>query len=133
MEKENKIIIFHDNTEKKKMEQNLLKSEKEFRDIFEQAAVGICYLSLDGGYIKVNNKFCSMVGYTEEELHNMNFVDITYPEDLGKNLYLYNKVLESKIQTFTMEKRYIKKDSSIIWVSLLYLLQAIKMKTHIIL
>lgn len=112
------LTIFHDNTEKKKIEQNLYKSEKEFRDIFEQAAAGICYSSLEGKFIKVNDKFCSIVGYTQRELCNMTFSEITYPEDLEKDLDLCNKVIDGKLQTFTIEKRYIKRDSSIIWVNL---------------
>lgn len=112
------IDFFKDNTEKNTAERELLKSEREFRGIFEQAAVGICYLSLDGKFIKTNNKFCEIVGYTKEELINLNFKQITYPEDLEKDLELYNKTLNNELETYTVEKRYIRKDTSIVWTNL---------------
>ena len=58
------------------------------------------------------------MGYTQEELCNMTFSEITHPEDLEKDLELCHEVMEGKSQTFTIEKRYIKKDSSITWVNL---------------
>ncbi|MTK14278.1 MAG: PAS domain S-box protein [Clostridiaceae bacterium] len=112
------LDFFKDITEKNVAEKELLKSEREFRGIFEQAAVGICYLSLEGRFIKTNNKFCQIVGYTREELIDMNFKQITHPEDLEKDLKLYYKILNNELETYTVEKRYIRKDSSIVWVSL---------------
>ncbi len=112
------LYFFKDTTEKNANEKELLKSEREFRGIFEQAAVGICYSSLEGRFIKTNNKFCEIVGYTKEELLDMNFKQITHPEDLEKDLKLYYKILNNELETYTIEKRYIRKDSSIVWVSL---------------
>lgn len=112
------LDFFKDITEKNAAEKELLKSEREFRGIFEQAAVGICYLSLEGRFIKTNNKFCQIVGYTKEELIDMNFKQITHPEDLEKDLKLYYKTLNNELKTYAVEKRYIRKDSSIVWTSL---------------
>lgn len=99
-------------------EQKLSKSENKFKLIFEQAAVGICYTGLNGNFLKINDKFCDIVGYTREELKGMTFKEITYIEDLQKDLQLFNKTFTGDLNAYEMEKRYVKKDSSIVWVNL---------------
>lgn len=113
----NKIAIF-------KIANQLSESEQKFRATFEQAASGICHATLEGDFLDVNHTFCEIIGYSYSELMNLNFRDITYPEDLEKDLNHYEKLLQGRISSFSMEKRYIKKDSTIIWahltVSLMY-------------
>ena len=93
-------------------------SEQRFRLTFEQAAVGIAHVGLDGQWLRVNQKLCDIVGYTREELSRRTFQDMTYPEDLDADLALVRKALAGEIATYAMEKRYIRKNGSLIWIQL---------------
>ena len=96
----------------------LRESEERFRAIFEQAAVGICQSTLDGQFLRLNQKFCDLLGYTHEEMLNRTWMDITYPKDLKADLEAVCRLREGEIDSYTLEKRYIRKDGSIIWVNL---------------
>ncbi len=85
---------------------------------FEQAAVGIAHVDADGKWIKANRKLLTMVGYSFEELQQMTFADITYEADVEKNLTQYRKILNREITQYTMEKRYIRKDGTLLWVNI---------------
>ncbi|MEW6491106.1 MAG: PAS domain S-box protein [Cyanobacteriota bacterium] len=111
-------IAYMDITERKLADQALQESEERFRATFEQAAVGICHCSLEGQFLKLNQKFCDLVGYTQEEMLNHTWMDITYPEDLKVDLDYVRRVRAREIETYLIEKRYIRQDGSIIWVNL---------------
>ncbi|WP_321429540.1 PAS domain S-box protein [uncultured Methanolobus sp.] len=96
---------------------SLRDSEERFRATFEQAAVGMCQASLDGYFIQVNQRFCDITGYASEELVKMNFPAISYSEDLQKELPYVDKLLTGQLNDYSMEKRYVRKDGSIIWVN----------------
>ncbi|MBE3101208.1 MAG: diguanylate cyclase [Firmicutes bacterium] len=102
----------------KHAEVELFQSENRFRSTFEQAAVGIAHVDIDGHFLQVNQKLCSIVGYTREELMQLNFQDITYSEDLETDLGLKRNVLDGQLKTYTTEKRYIRKDGSLVWINL---------------
>ena len=105
-------------TERKRAEEALRESEERFRATFEQAAVGIAHVALDGRWIRVNDKLCEIVGYSHEELLEKDFQDITYSDDLDANLQQAQQLLAGGITTYTMEKRYLKKDGSVVWGNL---------------
>ena len=108
-----------DITERKKHAIEALQaSEEAFRGTFNQAAVGIAHVGLDGTWLKVNKKLRDIVGYTEEELRQLTFQDITHPDDLGTDLEYVKQMLEGTIQTYSMEKRYIQKSGDFIWINL---------------
>lgn len=111
-------IFLTDITARKNTEIALINSEKRFRAITEQAAVGIAQVSIEGKWLYVNEKLCQIVGYTKDELLVLTFQDITHPDDLQKDLSLVKKVLSGEISTYSMEKRYIRKDNSIVWIKL---------------
>ncbi len=96
----------------------LRESEERFRATFEQAAVGICQSNVEGRFLRLNQKFCDLVGYTHEEMLNRTFMDLTYPEDLKADLKSAQRMWEREIDTYTLEKRYVRKDGSIVWVNL---------------
>jgi PAS domain S-box-containing protein len=96
----------------------LTESEVKYRATFEQAAVGICYSNLDGKFISVNKKLCDITGYSRDELINMTFIQITHPDDIQNDLDNLENLLTGEIDTYFMEKRYYKKDGSIVWVNL---------------
>jgi PAS domain S-box-containing protein len=98
--------------------QSLRESEKRFRATFEQAAVGIALVGPDGRWLRVNQKLCDIIGYTREELSLLTFQDITHPEDLDTDLAQMHQVLEGKLDTYTLEKRYLKKDGGTKWINL---------------
>jgi PAS domain S-box-containing protein len=115
----NGILIFvEDVTNKKLIETALRESEQQFRATFDQAAVGIAYVAPDGSWLQVNHKLCQIVGYRQEELRQCTFQQITYPADLDKDLDYVQQMLTGQIQTYTMEKRYIHKNGSPIWINL---------------
>jgi len=106
-----------DITESRKMQDALVDSEQHFRAVFEQAAVGFVHTDLEGNFLDVNQKFCEIIGYSREEMLARNFRDITHPEDLEKDLAFYNKTLAGELRTYAIEKRYICKDNSVVWVN----------------
>ena len=98
--------------------QSLRASEARFRATFDQAAVGIAHVAPDGRWLRMNQKLCDIVGYTRDELLSMTFQDITHPDDLYADLTQVQQILEGKIDSYTMEKRYLRKDGHVIWAAL---------------
>ncbi len=96
----------------------LQENEQRFRSTFEQAAVGIAHVAPDGRWLRVNQKLCDIVGYSREELLQKTFPDITYPEDLDASMEYVRQALAGEIPTYSMEKRYIRKDGSLVWINL---------------
>ena len=93
-------------------------SEERFRKTFEKAAVGIAHVGVNGNFILINQKFCDIVGYSQQEMLKLTFQDITHPDDLGPDLNNVQQLLDQDIETYSMEKRYFRKDKSIVWVNL---------------
>jgi PAS domain S-box-containing protein len=110
--------IVTDITDHKQAEQALQESEERFRATFEQAAVGIAHVGLDGRWLRINQKLHEIVGYTSEEISEKTFQDITHPEDLETDLEYVNQLLAGKIHTYSMEKRYIHKEGFSVWAKL---------------
>jgi len=111
-------LTFNDITERKRMEKELQESEERFRATFDQAAVGIGHVGPDGRMLRINRKYCDIVGYSEEELKAMTIQEITHPHDREASMDHFRRVLEGKLDHYTLEKRYLRKDGSIIWVNL---------------
>lgn len=106
-----------DITERKASETALLDSETRFRATFEQAAVGMAHVSIDGRWIQVNDRFCAIAGYEREALLGLTAHDITWPDDLDKNLAYVRQLLAGSIPSYSMEQRYVRKDAGIAWVN----------------
>jgi len=104
---------------RKRADQDLRESEALSRATFEQAAVGIAHVGIDGSWLRVNDKLCAIVGYAREELlGSLTFQDITHPDDLEADLERMRQVLSGAIKSYAMEKRYFRKDRSIVWINL---------------
>jgi len=112
------VIACRDISEKIKIEQSLAKSEKQYRAIFEQAAVGVSRTDISGLFLDVNEKFCQITGYSRQELLGRSYKDITDPDDLQPNALVRQDLQKKKISKATIEKRYIRKDGSRTWVNL---------------
>ena len=91
-------------------------NEEQFANAFNYAPIGIALVAPDGRWLKVNYAVCAMVGYTEQELLSKTFQNITHPDDLEVDLDQARRVLNGEIDNFQMEKRYIHKGGSFIWV-----------------
>ncbi|MDZ8053321.1 MAG: PAS domain S-box protein [Aulosira sp. ZfuCHP01] len=103
--------------ERQRIEKALRESEQRFRATFDQAAVGIAHVGIDGRWLLVNQRLCDIVGYTSQELELRTFQDITYPGDMEASLKYVEQVLVGDIPTFSLEKRYLCKDDSIVWIN----------------
>jgi diguanylate cyclase (GGDEF)-like protein/PAS domain S-box-containing protein len=94
-------------------------SEARFRSIFDLASIGIALVAPTGGWISVNDALCRMLGYSAEELQRLSFQQITHPDDLDLNLDLLQRLRSGGgLDQYQLEKRYLRKDGSIAWVSL---------------
>jgi diguanylate cyclase len=96
----------------------LLMSESRFRTIFHQTPTGKAIVDLDGRFVEVNPKLCEITGYHAAELTNMTFQQITEEADLPADLQLVAELLAGRRKTYTMEKRYRKRDGGTVWVEL---------------
>lgn len=107
-----------DITQRKRYEEELRQSEELSRAMVEQASIGIARVAPDGQFLLVNDALCKIVGYTEEELMELTFQDITHPDDLKADLNHVQKLLSGVSNHYTMDKRYFKKNGSIVWIHL---------------
>jgi PAS domain S-box-containing protein len=107
-----------DINERRRAEQALVDSERRFRATFEQAAVGIAHVAPDGRWVLVNTRLCAIVGYEREELLARRFQDITHPDDLPRDLEHVRRLLAGEITSYSLEKRYLRKDGSVVWINL---------------
>ncbi len=112
------IGTFFDISELKEREEEIKRLALDFSTTFEQAAVGIAHVALDGTWLKANNKLCDILGYSRDELLSMTFQEITYKDDLDKDLDYLKAMLEGSIEEFVMEKRYYRKTGQLIWANL---------------
>jgi PAS domain S-box-containing protein/putative nucleotidyltransferase with HDIG domain len=110
-------VVLHDITELKHAQQEQSHAEEFFRDTFEHADVGIAHVnSADGTWLRVNQRLCDLLGYTREELMQTTFAAITHPDDLELNMTHLRRMLAGDEETYAAEKRYVRKDGSIVWV-----------------
>ena len=100
------------------MTESLRQSEERFRASFEDAAIGMALVAPGGRWLKVNRALCEIVGYTEKELLERSFQDITHPEDLDVEVALANRVLTGEILQYSRAKRYLHRDGRVVWVLL---------------
>jgi PAS domain S-box-containing protein len=103
---------------RQQVEAALRESEERFRATFEQAAVGIVHVAPDGRILRANLGFADLVGYSAEELRQRTIQQLTYPEDYPQDLEYAHRLLAGDISTYSMEKRYVRKNGTLIWVNI---------------
>jgi len=108
-----------DDTERKHAEDELRESEARFRAAFDQSAIGMAQVALDGRWMHVNDRLCDILGYTRNELLALTFADITSPDTIDADLDALRKFQAGEVDTYRVEKRYVRKDGSLVWVDLM--------------
>jgi PAS domain S-box-containing protein len=103
--------------DRKRAEQALRKSEERWRSVFENSAIGVALTDLDGRFLATNHVYQEMVGYTEDELRAIYFLDITHEDYREANWVLITELLGGKRGQFQIEKEYRRKDGRLIWAS----------------
>src|SRR5215217_3606693 len=112
------VLVVRDITERKRAQDALRASEECFKTTFEQAAVGVAHVALDGSWIRVNQRLCDILGYPRGELLSLTFQDMTHPDDLDRDVGHLRRMLRGEMDTYSTEKRYFRKDGSIVWINL---------------
>ena len=107
-----------DISHEEELSQQLKIQEHLYKMTFEEADVGIAHISFDGKWIDVNDYMCTLLGYTKEEFLQLNVYDVTHKDDLEKEDLMIQELLESHKRSYHLEKRYIHKDGTLVWVSL---------------
>ncbi|NEO25880.1 MAG: PAS domain S-box protein, partial [Kamptonema sp. SIO4C4] len=109
--------LLHEISERNNAEESLQESEKRFRTFFYQSEVGIIQTNKSGQFLKVNPKFSQLVGYSELELQQRTFQDITHPDDLGNAIAQFRQLINGEIKEMTVEQRYLPQAGGEIWVN----------------
>jgi PAS domain S-box-containing protein len=117
------LLIAHEQTgthhmlQRKQAQEEVRHSEEQFRQVFEEAPAGMIILDERRHCIRVNRAFCDIVGYNEAELIGQGYELFTHPDDFQANMTLTNEVYEGKQTSYRLEKRYIRKDRQVMWVT----------------
>lgn len=110
------ITILTKDITNRKIAENLLKeSEERFRSFYELPLIGIAITSPEKGWIEANDKVYKILGYSLEELNKTTWDEITYPDDIDKDVEQFNRVLDGSIDGYNLEKRFIRKDGSVVF------------------
>ena len=118
------LAVSRDVTDRKRSEEalqqaheNIARSEERWRSVFTNSAIGVALTDLQGRFFATNPVYQEIVGYSQAELETISFLELTHPDDREANWALAVELLEGKRQQFQIEKRYRRKDGSLIWVS----------------
>ena len=107
-----------DVTPQREQQAALRESETRFRQAFDFAAIGMAIVSPDGRWLQVNHALCDLLGYNAASLLNMTFQQVTHPDDLAADTGFVGQMLAGTIESYQMEKRYLHRDGSVVWVLL---------------
>jgi PAS domain S-box-containing protein len=107
-----------DVTWRRQAEQALHESEERYRSTFALAPAGITICDLSSRFLAVNEAFCHMTGYSEQELLRTDVYSITHPDDVAVNAALVERLISGERPAFLIEKRYIRKDGGVVWVKI---------------
>jgi len=113
------LIMARDISRRKAAEAALAERERLFRGVFEQAGVGVVLTEVDGGrFVRANRRFCELLGYSERELLERNWIELTHPDDRDADQRQVRATVQGDLPQFTMEKRYLNRDGTPVWAEL---------------
>ncbi len=107
-----------DITERKQIEKTLKDSEERLRLFFERQLVGMAITSTTKGWLQVNSRICEMLGYSQEELKERTWEELTFPDDLAADNVQFERLLKGNIDDYTLEKRFISKEGNVVYTNL---------------
>ncbi|EAY31865.1 sensory box histidine kinase [Microscilla marina ATCC 23134] len=110
------VMFTEDITFRKQIEIQLGQSEAKFRAAFNQAAIGMALVNMQGKFLRVNRCFCQMLGYSRKELLSLDLTAITHSDDVAKELKQFQEMKHGRRRKYEFDKRYCHKDGSTIWV-----------------
>lgn len=97
---------------------HISESEERFRNAMEYSAIGMALVGIDGQWLQANKALCNFLGYTQDELRLMTFQQLTWPEDLNKDLEQLDLLVRGEINTYSLEKRYYTRSGDLVWALL---------------
>ena len=100
---------------RRRFKEALAESEGKFRAVFDQATIGIALGTLDGRCVRANQAACNFIGATEQEVCRLSIQDIVHPDDLDKTAELFPRLVAGEIPSYTVERRYVRRDGRIVW------------------
>lgn len=109
--------LIRDISKRSEAERALRESEELFANAFRYSPHGMAFVSLEGRWLRANKSLCDLLGYSEEELRTISFQTVTHPEDVAEDLAQLTRLLSGEIPSYNRVKRYYRKDSRLIWVS----------------
>ncbi len=108
------VVVYDDLTAQKQAEIALKTSERRLRSYFDQNLFGMAITSIDKGWVEVNKTLLEMFGYSRDELKNLTWAELTYPDDLEADVFHFNRMLAGEINKYSLEKRFIRKDGTLV-------------------
>jgi nitrogen fixation negative regulator NifL len=119
------VAVKQDITERRQAEETQRRQHELLKAVIENAAIGIAQVSPAGQFLLINLEFCRIIGYSQEEVLSQGFTfqQITFAEDLETDMAQVNRLLRGEGDRYSLEKRYIRKDRAVVWVSLSVFLQ----------
>lgn len=93
---------------------HISESETRFRNAMEYSAIGMALVGTEGQWLQSNKALCQFLGYSQEELRGLTFQQLTWPEDLNKDLQQVEKLISGEINTYSMEKRYYNRNGDVV-------------------
>lgn len=108
--------LFSGRLERKQVIEALAENEFLFRSQFDFGNIGIAITSVDKKWLRINPRLCELIGYTEAELRALTWADITHPDDLEKDISQFNRVLSGEIESYDLDKRFIRKNGEVLYV-----------------
>jgi PAS domain S-box-containing protein len=110
------VGTFTDVTERKEAEQALVESELKLRVSFAHAAIGFARTTVDGRFLDVNPAYCTITGYSPEELRATSLAALVHPDDRAANMRQIDRMVRGEISDFVVENRYLRKQGGAVWV-----------------
>jgi PAS domain S-box-containing protein len=112
------LVMVTDITKRKRAEERLRQSERQFKSTFENAAIGIAHVALDGHILQFNSRFCEIAGYPSDDILGKTCEEITFADDWKAERAQMQRLLDGQVDHYSIEKRYIRMDTSPVWVNL---------------